>query len=52
MLLLAYDPKESSVRAEEQTVGEKDNVTKDGEIVLPPNEEDKEDENEPPLGGL
>lgn len=46
--MLANDPKEISFGAEEQTVGEKINVTKHGEFLLSPNDKDKEDENEPP----
>lgn len=49
LLLLVYDPKESSVSVEEQTVGEKDEVTKDEEFVLPPCEKDGKDEDEPLL---
>ncbi|KAF3673929.1 hypothetical protein FXO37_06686 [Capsicum annuum] len=49
LLLLAYDPMENSDCAEEKITREDDNLKKDGEFILPPNEKGEKDEDEQPL---
>lgn len=42
MLLVTYDPKESTVSVEEKTEGERDKDTNVEEVVLPPNKESED----------
>lgn len=43
MLLLAHDPKKSSISAKKRIVGEKDEVTEDEEVELPTNKDGKDE---------
>lgn len=40
VFLLPFDPKKSCVSAEKKIVGENNKVTKDEEVMLPPNEDE------------
>lgn len=47
--MLALDSKESSACVEEKIVRKKDDLTKDGEFILPSNKEDEKNKDEQPL---
>ncbi|KAF3679782.1 hypothetical protein FXO38_02605 [Capsicum annuum] len=49
LLLLAHDPMENSDFVEEKITREDDNLKKDREFILPPNNKGKKDEDEQPL---
>lgn len=49
MVLLGNDPKKGLASRDEQIAGEKDDLRKERELVLPTNVENKEDEDEKPL---